>query len=100
LLNATAALANAPCELPPRESGLETRPGFVEFMSEAKLNPLKNVIPYVNNSDVQNVIQSPDTMWYDEDSIVFMYQDGVESVVGNRANCVGRKVGEANRNNT
>jgi hypothetical protein len=29
--------------------------------------------------------------------MVFLYQDSVESVVGGRANCVGRKVGERNR---
>lgn len=79
-------------------SGLNVRDGFVEFMRPADLKPLLKMLPTVANSEVDNAIRSPNTMWYDEASMVFLYQDSIETVVGGRANCVGRLVGERNKN--
>lgn len=98
LPQAGTALA-APCEFTPGDPNLEARDGFAEFIAADKLQPFKNALPHVENAALEAVIRSPDTMWYDEESMVFLYQDSVEVVVGGRANCVGRKVGEANRNN-
>jgi len=92
----TAAVQAAPCTYYPPESGLTTREGYVDFMSPARLKPFKDALPRVAHPEVQAALKSPDTMWYDEESMVFLYQDSVESVVGGRANCVGRRTGEQN----
>lgn len=76
---------------------LSARPGHVDFMEASKLKPLKEALPNVTDKVIQNILKSPDTMWYDEESMVFAYQDSIETVVGLRANSVGRIVGEANR---
>lgn len=78
-------------------SGLDTKEGYVEFIKPAKLNPLKAALPKVAHAETQAILNSPDTMWYDEESMIFTYQDSVEVVTGTRANCVGRQVGEANQ---
>ena len=89
------------CEAPSKiiQQGLPLRDGFVEFMPEHDLTPLKRALPQVADSEVNEILQSEDTMWYDEDSMVFLYQDSIETVTGGRANCVGRDVGERNANN-
>lgn len=77
----------------------KVRAGYVEFMKPEVLNPLKKAIPEIADADTQRIIKSPDTMWYDEESMVFLYQDSVESVVGGRANNVAWQVGNSNRDN-
>src|SRR5690606_32497143 len=59
----------------------------------------KRVLPQVADSEVNDILHGEDTMWYDEDSMVFLYQDSIETVTGGRANCVGRDVGERNADN-
>ena len=78
--------------------GLRVRRGYLDFINPAVLKPFKDALPQVVNPEIMTALRSPDTMWYDEDSMVFLYQDSVESVVGGRANCVGRLVGETNPN--
>lgn len=88
-----------PCDYVAGPSGLAVREGYTDFIPPAALKPFKDALPHVDRPDLEAAMRSPDTMWYDEASMVFLYQDSVEVVVGARANCVGRKVGEANRNN-
>jgi hypothetical protein len=76
---------------------LPVRDGFVQFMPDALLGPLKAALPEVEDPVLAEILASPDTMWFDEQSMVFLYQDSVESVVGGRANCVGRMTGERNQ---
>lgn len=85
------------CEPPSTQpTGLTVKDGYMDFLSPSELQPLKVRLPSVGDAEVESRMQSPDTMWYDEESMVFLYQDSIETVVGGRANCVGRKVGEAN----
>lgn len=85
------------CEYKAPQGGLTTRDGFVEFIAPATLDPLKAALPKLEREDLDQVMRAGDTMWFDEESMVFLYQDSVEVVVGGRANCVGRKVGERNQ---
>ena len=86
-----------PCVFYPQESGLVTREGYTDFMSPERFKPFRDALPKVADTEVQSALSSLDTMWYDEQSMVFLYQDSVETVVGGRANCVGRKTGERNQ---
>lgn len=89
----------APCEPRALDPTLATRDGYVEFVKPDVLRPFKDALPRVDDPATQAVMNAADTMWYDEESMVFLYQDSVETVTGGRANCVGRKVGERNRDN-
>ncbi len=92
--------ARAACEYEPRDtSRLTVRDGYLDFIAPDELRPFKAALPRVADPALERILQSPDTVWYDEESMVFMYQDSVEVVVGARANCVGRMVGERNANN-
>ena len=73
--------------------------GLVNFMDIAEISAIKSSLPKINNTKLNNIMHHDDTVWYDEDSMVFSYQDSVETVVGVRANRVGRETGELNRNN-
>jgi hypothetical protein len=84
---------------PPNNEPLAVRDGYAEFMSEPRVAPWKARLPRIADAKTDDAMRSVDTMWYDEDSMVFAYQDSIEVVVGIRANCVGRRVGETNRNN-
>lgn len=98
LLGAATAFGGT-CDFVPVDPSLSAREGYAEFIAPEHLQPFKNALPNLERADLETAMRSSDTMWYDEESMVFLYQDSVESVVGGRANCVGRKVGEANRNN-
>lgn len=86
------------CSYVANTTPLPQRRGYVAFMSDEQLAPFKEALPKLQNEQLAAILESPDTMWYDEKSMVFSYQDSVEFVVGLRANCVGRMVGEAHRN--
>lgn len=90
------AFADSPCKPSAPIPNRTVRSGFVEFLTPDQLAPLRIALPIVNDSEVQSALNSADTMWYDERSMVFLYQDSIETVVGGRANCVGRLVGETN----
>ncbi len=87
------------CMPPAPTPNLNVRDGFVEFIAPDQLRPFMDALPHLAKPALDQVMRSADTMWYDETSMVFLYQDSVESVVGGRANCVGRMVGERNRDN-
>jgi len=82
-----------------RPTNLETRPGYTEWIPAQQLAPFKAALPQIEHGPTNAAMRSPDTMWYDENSMIFAYQDSIETVVGVRANCVGRDVGERNSNN-
>ena len=90
--------SNEPCLYAPNTLPLPQRAGYVAFMSDDQLAPFKESLPKLQDKQLSAILKSPDTMWYDEKSMVFSYQDSVEFVVGVRANCVGRMVGELHRN--
>jgi hypothetical protein len=61
---------------------LVTREGFVQFIDSAQLsNSLAN-LPQVSDSHIDEVLRDPDTMWYDEESMVFAYQDSFGAPTG------------------
>lgn len=72
--------------------------GLVDYMEQGELKELKATVPAITNSELNERMHHADTVWYDEESMVFSYQDSVETVVGVRANRVGRETGELNRN--
>jgi hypothetical protein len=82
------------CQFKAPQVGTEVRPGYNEWMDKNRLAPFKNALPEVDEPEISAILKSSDTMWYDEASMIFLYQDSIESVVGGRANCVGRSVGE------
>jgi hypothetical protein len=61
---------------------LANRPGFIEFIDNVELsNTLKN-LPRVSDPNIDSTLHSPDTMWYDEETMVFAYQDSFGSPTG------------------
>jgi hypothetical protein len=95
---ASAASPNCAVRIPQNQH-LEVRDGFARFIDANAIQPFLDSLPQVTDQKIHDILHSPDTMWYDEESMIFTYQDSVESVVGLRANCVGRDVGERNRDN-
>lgn len=72
---------------------LRTEPGYVDLLAPAELAPLRSAIPQVADVAVEAAIRGPRTIWYDEASLVFAYQDSFGSPKGLRANRVGYDVG-------
>jgi hypothetical protein len=89
------------CAPAPRllDPSLTSRNGYLDFMRPSEQAEFKDLLPEISDASLNAVMRSPDTMWYDEDTMAFAYQDSVESVTGVRANCVGRQTGEDNPNN-
>ena len=79
------------------EGSLKVRKGYLDFMKASVLNPLKAALPTVTDQSLADDMSSKDTIWYDQDSMVFVYQDSMESVTGVRENRVGFEVGDRNR---
>ncbi len=77
-------------------AGLAVQDGYMQWIAPSVLAPFKAVLPQVADPQTQAILQSPNTMWYDEGSMVFGYQDSVGDPVGFRAQCVGRATGDAN----
>ncbi|MCX6126380.1 MAG: hypothetical protein NTV34_16730 [Proteobacteria bacterium] len=96
-LFATTALdAKTQCKAPASRPSLNAKAGFAEFLTPEVVEQVTALLPKVADEAITQAFLSKDTMWYDEDSMEFLYQDSIESVVGLRANCVGRRVGETN----
>lgn len=83
----------------PDVKGLITAPGYMQFMQPSVLTPFLQNLPQVEDPEVQALLYDKATMWYDNNSMIFAYQDSQETVVGIRANAVGHEVGMRNRNN-
>jgi hypothetical protein len=86
------------CRYKANNDPLVTKDGYVEFIMASKMAPYMARLPQLEDANLNRVMHASDTMWYDDESITFLYQDSEETVVGGRANCVGRDVGERNRN--
>lgn len=80
-------------------SQLAVRDGYLDFISPEKLQPFKKRLPKLSDGEMNGLLHSPDTIWYDEHSMVFLYQDSIEVVTGGRANCVARMIGEEHQDN-
>lgn len=75
---------------------LEVRDGFVEFIDDTELADVLKNFPQVQDPLINQVLHDPETMWYDEASMVFTYQDSFgnpQGPEGLRANRVGYDVG-------
>ena len=86
------------CRYRAKTDPLVTKDGYVEFIIASKMAPYFARLPQLENANLNTIMRASDTMWYDDESMTFLYQDSEETVVGGRANCVGRDVGERNRN--
>ncbi|MCX6116962.1 MAG: hypothetical protein NT027_05435 [Proteobacteria bacterium] len=78
---------------------LKVENGYVQFIDDRELSlSLKN-LPSVNDPSIDGILHDPKTMWYDEASMIFSYQDSFgnpEGPEGLRANRVGYDVGSTN----
>ncbi len=75
---------------------LDVAEGFARFIPEAELRDVLKHQPSVADPELERVLRSPDTMWYDEASMVFVYQDSFgnpQGPEGLRANRVGYDTG-------
>ncbi len=96
----TAHLLAANCKFPGNTtSGLPLRDGYAQFLPTDQIQKIRAALPKVENAQIDRALNSSDTIWYDEASMAFSYQDSIETVTGLRANCVGRTVGETNATN-
>jgi hypothetical protein len=66
------------------------RSGFVAFQPEEELKPFKEKLPVVEDPRLQSILASPDTMWYDHNGMIPVYQDSIKPILGVRANSIGR----------
>lgn len=95
----SSGLNAAVCEFQPNTDQLVTRDGYMEFIPAERMRIHLAGLPQLENSVLNSLMHAPDTMWYDDPSMTYLYQDSVEVVTGARANCVGRMTGERNRDN-
>ena len=86
------------CEPSPKlnDPKLNVRSGYIDFINPTELAAFKALLPKIKDASLNDVMMNPDTMWYDEETMAFGYQDSEETVTGMRANCVGRVTGENN----
>ncbi|MCX6126771.1 MAG: hypothetical protein NTV34_18740 [Proteobacteria bacterium] len=75
---------------------LETREGYIDFIDAKELaNSIKH-LPVLADTETNTRLKSAGTMWYDESSMIFSYQDSFgnpEGPQGLRANRVAFDVG-------
>lgn len=74
-------------------STLSAEPGYVELISKEEMAPLRAALPSVADPAIDTVLKDARTIFYDESSMVFAYQDSFGSPKGLRANRVGYDVG-------
>jgi hypothetical protein len=72
---------------------LRTDPGYVEFIAPSELQPFLAALPTLSDSALDQALHSTKTMWYDEASLTFVYQDSFGDPKGLRGNRVGYDVG-------
>ncbi len=72
---------------------LRTEPGYVDLIAPEELAPFRAALPRLTSDPVDAALRSPRTIWYDESSLVFVYQDSFGDPKGLRANRVGYDVG-------
>ena len=72
---------------------LRTETGYLDFIDPAELRPLLQHLPAVADPAVKAALFDDQTMWYDEGSLGYVYQDSFGSPKGLRMNRVGYDVG-------
>lgn len=75
---------------------LRTERGYLDFIDQAELRPLLQHLPAVADPVVNAALFDDQTMWYDEGSLGYVYQDSFGSPKGLRMNRVGYDVGIRN----
>ncbi len=75
---------------------LRTQPGYLDFIDPAELRPLLQHLPAVADPVVKAALFDDQTMWYDEGSLGYVYQDSFGSPKGLRMNRVGYDTGIRN----
>ncbi len=71
-------------------------PSRVQFIDTRELNAYLKHLPNVSDKQINQVLHSKETIWYDEDSMIFVYQDSFGNPTGPeglRANRVAYDVG-------
>src|SRR5262245_50533111 len=63
-------------------------PGYVDIMPRDRAAAYKHIMPRVDDADVQSIISSSDTMWYDGESMIPGYQDSMGDPEGYRPNTI------------
>jgi len=64
----------------------------IDFMSASKLAPLLSALPHIKDRQIYSILRDTQTMFYDHDSLIPVYQDSVTPVLGVRANTTGLKI--------
>ncbi len=72
---------------------LETREGYVDFIAPTELAPFLEALPTLADTALDDALHDARTIWYDDASRVFVYQDSFGNPKGLRANRVGYDVG-------
>ncbi|MFO0676204.1 MAG: hypothetical protein U0169_06700 [Polyangiaceae bacterium] len=72
---------------------LRTEPGYMDFIAPAELAPFRASLPTLGDPAVDAALHGDATMWFDEASMTFVYQDSFGDPKGLRANRVGYDVG-------
>jgi|GEM_PF-1258374 len=77
-------------------TSLPVREGHVQFIPDQELSQMLRNVPRVTDATIDAALRSSDTMWYDEESLIFSYQDSFGNPTGPegiRANRVAYDVG-------
>jgi hypothetical protein len=61
---------------------------YVDIMPESQIAQYKQLLPVIVDSDVDALVQDPDTMWYDDNSMIPGYQDSAFDPMGFRPNTI------------
>lgn len=72
---------------------LTTQSGYVDFMDPNEQEAMKELLPQLADTKLNDAMRSSRTMWYDDNAMVFVYQDSFGDPKGLRANRVGYDVG-------
>ena len=75
---------------------LATENGYLDIIAPDELAPFRAALPPLGDSTIDAVLHGANTIWYDESSFVFTYQDSFGNPKGLRANRVGYDVGSTN----
>lgn len=81
------------CNASVNKETLRTQPGYMDFIAPERLAPFKSKLPAVQDAEVQAVLKDDATIFYDDLSMVFTYQDSQGNPMGLRANRVAWDVG-------
>ncbi len=72
----------------PSETLAQARPGYVEIMPAARMAQYEGQLPQVEDPTLSAILQNPDLMWYDKQSLIPGYQDSMGDPKGMRPNTI------------